>query len=229
MACVMFLPISFLVMMLMGSDLIDPTQAFKYYVGGKHGWSVKPPKSFNTWASQNRFQVHDSLIFKYKNSTDSVLQVDQDHYIKCNTTDPIHALEKTGDSSTFNLNHSGLFFFISSHSDNCKKGEKVIILVMAPRSASPAPAPSPTLFQGTTSPHISPIASIPSPAPSPFPQERISPGISPAPSVPSEAGSPFTQGPSQAASPDYGESASAPGLGGNLVILALLFWIVLLN
>ncbi|KAL8145688.1 hypothetical protein AgCh_003726 [Apium graveolens] len=90
---------------------------------------------------------------------------------------------------------------------------------MAPRSASPAPAPSPTLFQGTTSPHISPIASIPSPAPSPFPQERISPGISPAPSVPSEAGSPFTQGPSQAASPDYGESASAPGLGASVICL----------
>lgn len=99
---------------------------------------------------------------------------------------------------------------------------------MAPRNAYPTPAPSPTPFQGiSTSPRISPAASVPSPAASPLPQERISPGISPAPSVPSDAGSPFPQGPSQAPSPDDGKSASAPGLGCDLVILVLLFWIVL--
>ncbi|KAK1396262.1 early nodulin-like protein 2 [Heracleum sosnowskyi] len=224
----MFLPISFLVMLMIGYDLIGPSQAFKYYVGGKDGWSLKPSsKSFNDWASRYRFQVHDSLIFKYKNGTDSVLQVDQDHYVTCNTTSPILALENTGDSSTFNFNKSGLFFFISGHSDNCKKGQKVIILVMAPRNASPAPVPSPIPFQGSTSPDISPAASIPSPAASPIPQERNSPRISPAPSVPSQAASPIPQGPSQASPPDDGKSASAPGLGGDLVMLVLLlFWMI---
>lgn len=61
MASVMFLQISFLAMMMMLYLVIGPSQAFNYYVGGKDGWSLNPSKSFNDWASQNRFQVHDSL------------------------------------------------------------------------------------------------------------------------------------------------------------------------
>ncbi|WOH02562.1 hypothetical protein DCAR_0521951 [Daucus carota subsp. sativus] len=193
MASVMFLQISFLAMMMM------PSQAFNYYVGGKDGWSLNPSKSFNDWASQNRFQVHDSLVFKYKNVTDSVLQVNQDDYNTCNTNNPI-------------LDHSGLFFFISGISENCNKGQKIIVLVMAPRHASPAPAPSPAPLQGSHSPETS-----------------TPPGISPAASVPSEAAAPFPQGPSRAPPPDDGKSASAPALGGDLVTAVLLFWIAYVN
>uniref|UniRef100_A0A164ZHK6 Phytocyanin domain-containing protein n=1 Tax=Daucus carota subsp. sativus TaxID=79200 RepID=A0A164ZHK6_DAUCS len=137
--------------------MMMPSQAFNYYVGGKDGWSLNPSKSFNDWASQNRFQVHDSL-------------------------------------------------------ENCNKGQKIIVLVMAPRHASPAPAPSPAPLQGSHSPETS-----------------TPPGISPAASVPSEAAAPFPQGPSRAPPPDDGKSASAPALGGDLVTAVLLFWIAYVN
>ncbi|KAK1405299.1 hypothetical protein POM88_004904 [Heracleum sosnowskyi] len=116
------------------------------------------------------FQV---LFFKYENGTDSVLQVDQEDYITCSKSNPIEVLENKGDYSTFDLDHPGFFFFISGQADNCKKGQKIIILVMAPRNytyISPTSAPSP--FQG-----ISPVSSQ---APSPF--QGISPVSSHAPS-----------------------------------------------
>ncbi|KAL8131356.1 uncharacterized protein LOC141711564 [Apium graveolens] len=195
----MFLQVGFVVMTLMGY-LMEPSQAYKYYVGGKDGWSLKPSKAFNHWASLNRFQVHDSLIFEYKDGSDSVLQVDQEDYITCNKKNPIQTLENKGDYSSFDLDHSGFFFFISGQADNCKKGQRIIILVMAPRNytrISPTHAPSP--FQQVSAPSpsvVQGISPVSSQAPSPF--QGISPVSSQAPSpfqgispVSSQAPSPF--------------------------------------
>ena len=62
MASFMFVRFSFVVVVVMVVGyLVEPSDAFEYYVGGKEGWSLKPSKTFNHWASLNRFQVHDSL------------------------------------------------------------------------------------------------------------------------------------------------------------------------
>ncbi|WOG98729.1 hypothetical protein DCAR_0418074 [Daucus carota subsp. sativus] len=226
MASSMFVRFSFVVVVMVVGCLVEPSDALEYYVGGKEGWSLKPSKTFNHWASLNRFQVHDSLIFKYENGTDSVLQVDQEGYITCNKTNPILALENKGDHSTFDLDHSGFFFFISGHADNCQKGQKVIILVMAPRNYThkspthaPAPsqqasAPGPSVVEGISpvsgqapgpSQGISPVSSQ---APAPF--QEISPVSSQAPG-PSQGISPVS---SQAPAPFEGispVSSQAPG------------------
>ncbi|XP_057473979.1 early nodulin-like protein 4 [Actinidia eriantha] len=113
---------------------------FNFYVGGRDGWVLKSSETYNCWAERNRFQVNDSLVFKYKKGSDSVLVVNKDDYYKCNKDKPTQALED-GDS-LFKFDRSGPFFFISGHGDNCEKGQKLIIIVLAVRNnthKSPSP------------------------------------------------------------------------------------------
>ncbi|XP_057508894.1 early nodulin-like protein 4 [Actinidia eriantha] len=135
---------------------------FNFYVGGRDGWVLKPSETYNHWAERNRFQVNDSLIFKYKKDSDSVLVVNKDDYYKCSKK-PIQALED-GDS-VFKFDRSGPFFFISGHGDNCEKGQKFIIIVLAVRNnthKSPSPSPPPYLSP-------SPAPKTPTSSPSPYP------------------------------------------------------------
>ncbi|XP_074357114.1 early nodulin-like protein 14 [Apium graveolens] len=145
------------------------SQAHEFHVGGKRGWGLKPSKRYKDWACKTRFQVGDSLVFRYKNGTDSVLVVDRDDYATCNKSSPIRILENNGEHSKFELDHWGLFYFISGKADNCKKGEKIVILVIAPRnsthtSPSPAPSPAPVIHDFPPSPSPSPTAMAPGPA-----------------------------------------------------------------
>ncbi|KZV49125.1 early nodulin-like protein 2-like [Dorcoceras hygrometricum] len=78
-----------------------------------------------------RFLVNDTLLFKYKKGSDSVLVVNRDDYDKCNSGKPILKLDD-GDS-VFKFDRSGHFFFISGKKSNCDKGQKLIIVVLAVR------------------------------------------------------------------------------------------------
>ena len=134
-------------------------------------------------------------VFKYKKGSDSVLVVNQDDYYKCNKAKPIQSLED-GDS-VFKFDRSGPFFFISGHGDNCEKGQKLIIIVLAVRNnthKSPSPSPSPT----------------PPPSPSPAPKTPTS-SLSPTPaSVSPNAESPKSE-PSMSMVPEHRQvDASAP-------------------
>ena len=128
---------------------VNSSSGYKFYVGGKDGWVLKPSEDYNHWAERMRFQVNDTLYFKYKKESDSVLVVSKDDYDSCNTKKPIKSL-KDGDS-IFKFDRSGPFYFISGHADNCKKNQKLIVVVMAVRNKtdhhqappSPAPVPSP--------------------------------------------------------------------------------------
>ena len=105
-------------------------------------------------------------VFKYKKGSDSVLIVSKDDYHSCSTKNPIKSM--TDGDSTFILDRSGPFFFISGSADNCNKGKKLIIVVMAvrPKPLPPAPyspvtpasSPQPT----SSSPAVSPDARRPS-------------------------------------------------------------------
>ncbi|OMP08967.1 Plastocyanin-like protein [Corchorus olitorius] len=145
------------------------TQSYKFHVGGKDGWVVTPSENYNHWAERNRFQVNDTLFFKYKKGADSVLLVTREDYFSCNTTNPILSL-KDGDS-TFTFDRSGPFFFISGISDNCNKGQKLIVVVMAVRHKH-SPSPS-------TSPATPPVPSSPSPPTTNPPVESPEPSDAP--------------------------------------------------
>ncbi|KAL4569917.1 hypothetical protein LXL04_025564 [Taraxacum kok-saghyz] len=147
-----------------------------YHVGGKNGWVVDPRESYNHWAERNRFQVNDTLVFKYKKGEDSVLVVNEEAFDNCNKTDPIQTLNDG--HSVFKFTRSGPFFFISGHDGKCEIGEKLDVVVMAvnhhnrivhstaapPKPAATAlptttPAPhksasAPTTLQGTDGPKV---------------------------------------------------------------------------
>ncbi|GLJ09049.1 hypothetical protein SUGI_0100760 [Cryptomeria japonica] len=160
--------------------LMEVSSGFQYTVGDKNGWSVPnstmETKTYSQWAQEKRFQVGDTLLFVYNANEDSVVQVSSaDDFTNCDNSQAI-ATFKDG-HTVFNLSHSGPFYFISGNSDNCKKSEKIHVIVMSMRnhgskSASPAPtpvsssalAPAPTPF---SAPSPAPIFDMLAPAPSP--------------------------------------------------------------
>ncbi|KAJ6690854.1 EARLY NODULIN-LIKE PROTEIN 2 [Salix koriyanagi] len=146
--------------------LLGLSQGYKFYVGGRDGWVTSPSERYSQWAERNRFQVNDTIFFKYKKGSDSVLIVSKDDYHSCSTKNPIKSL--TDGDSTFIFDRSGPFFFISGNSDNCSKGQKLIIVVMAVRPKPLPPAP----FSPIT-PASSPQPASSSPAVSPDGPARV--------------------------------------------------------
>ncbi|KAF3784611.1 Early nodulin-like protein 1 [Nymphaea thermarum] len=126
--------------------------AREFQVGGSQGWTVPKDTStnpYNQWAEKNRFQIGDSLLFVYQSSSDSVLQVSRDDYNNCNTATPIAAFNDG--RTTFTFNRSGSFYFISGAEDNCKKNEKLVVVVLSDRTKQ-TPTTSPATSPPTTSP-----------------------------------------------------------------------------
>ncbi|KAJ3702255.1 hypothetical protein LUZ61_005960 [Rhynchospora tenuis] len=148
---------------------LSSCMAYDFYVGDRHGWSPNPSEPFNNWASRNRFQVKDKLVFNYETEHDSVLLVSKEQHDSCNTTSSYLKLE--GGHSTFAFSRSGPFYFISGNSTRCKdNGEKLIVIVMAIRDKSKVSPPS-------SHPIFPPPSGVP---PSPAPEiTRESPSISP--------------------------------------------------
>ncbi|KHN28111.1 Early nodulin-like protein 2 [Glycine soja] len=130
--------------------------ARQFDVGGKDGWVLKPTEDYDHWAQRNRFQVNDTLHFKYNKGSDSVVVVKKEDFDSCNINNPIQKMD--GGDSTFQLSNSGLFYFISGNLDNCKNGQKLIVLVMAARQPIPRAALPPQKI---------PATSLTSPAPTP--------------------------------------------------------------
>ncbi|KAI3836220.1 hypothetical protein MKW92_037056 [Papaver armeniacum] len=104
------------------------SEAKDFLVGGKsNGWEIpSSPQSqpLNHWAQSSRFQLGDSL----------------ESYLNCVLTKPI-AEYKDGENTKVELNKSGPYYFISGAKGHCEKGQKLIVVVMAPRSTAPAPSP----------------------------------------------------------------------------------------
>ncbi|KAJ0977392.1 hypothetical protein J5N97_012866 [Dioscorea zingiberensis] len=143
------------------------SHAYKFNVGGKDGWVMNPYESYNHWAERTRFQVNDTLVFKYKKGNDSVLVVRKEDYFTCNTSKPI---KKFSDGNTeFKFDRSGPFFFVSGTPRRCENGEKMIVVVLAERKKktamppeesspgyrSPPPAASPSALKTSSSSGLS--------------------------------------------------------------------------
>ncbi|XP_057746777.1 early nodulin-like protein 3 [Arachis stenosperma] len=156
-----------LLLPLLLSFLSSQALARKFDVGGRDGWVVKPYENYNHWAQRNRFQVNDTLHFKYIEGSDSVLAVKEEDYNSCNTNSPMEKMDD-GDS-IFHLNNSGPFFFISGNTQNCQNGQKLFIIVMAVRHHNPPP-PTP-VAPSSEAPSLPPQQidpfSFSSPVPSP--------------------------------------------------------------
>ncbi|CAD5334821.1 unnamed protein product [Arabidopsis thaliana] len=124
--------------------------AWRFNVGGNGAWVTNPQENYNTWAERNRFQVNDSLYFKYAKGSDSVQQVMKADFDGCNVRNPIKNFDNG--ESVITLDRSGAFYFISGNQEHCQKGQKLIVVVLAspatpspmtPQSPSPVSSPSP--------------------------------------------------------------------------------------
>ncbi|TVU34853.1 hypothetical protein EJB05_16707, partial [Eragrostis curvula] len=147
--------------------------AFVFKAGGTGEWRVPAASAsgnnasaYNAWAQRNRFRVGDAIAFTYQAGSDSVLLVDKKAYDACDTSSPIDTF--SDGNTVFTFTRSGPYYFISGNKDNCNRNEKLIVVVMAERSAIAGLAPSPN----------SPF----SPPPPPFGIE-ISPAANPPPNA----------------------------------------------
>ncbi|XP_071725817.1 early nodulin-like protein 9 [Rutidosis leptorrhynchoides] len=133
-------------------------------VGGSGDWSLAST-SYNQWAEKSRFQIGDTVLFKYQAGKDSVVQVNKDDYNNCNPASP---MAKYSDGhSVVKLTQSGPHYFISGLVQNCKDNEKIVIVVMADRShRSPPPSPAPAGEESPSPPPASEESPSPPPAPS---------------------------------------------------------------
>ncbi|XP_051137484.1 early nodulin-like protein 1 [Andrographis paniculata] len=134
--------------------LLSSSEGRDHLVGGKSdAWNIPAassnPDALNRWASRSRFLIGDSLVWKYDGSKDSVLQVSKRDYVTCNTSSPI---EKHVDGDTkVTLPRSGPYYFISGAEGHCRKGQKLIVVVLSERHSrriSVSPAPSPAEIEG---------------------------------------------------------------------------------
>jgi len=76
-----------------------------------------------------------------------VLRVTRKDYLSCNTSSPV--AEHSDGHTMVRLHRQGPYYFIGGAKGACEKGEKLIVVVMAPRRYSGiAPAPSPMMFDG---------------------------------------------------------------------------------
>ncbi|RID40870.1 hypothetical protein BRARA_J00878 [Brassica rapa] len=183
------------------ATLFSVADARRFYVGGSRGWVMNPRENYNTWAERNRFQVNDTLYFKYAKGSDSVQQVMKADYYGCNVRNP---LEKFDNGETeVALNRSGPFYFISGNQDRCLKGQKLIVVVLAIRHPKKVPI-SPAKPPSTTQP---PQAHSPG--------SPVAPAMAPSTPQPPKSHSPVSpvapaKGPSSAESPKAHSPVSPP-------------------
>ncbi|KAL0843641.1 hypothetical protein Bca101_016887 [Brassica carinata] len=117
-------------------------------VGGKSNtWKVpdSTEETLNHWSERTRFKIGDSLLWKYNAENDSVMQVNQKDYERCDRSEPIRGY-KDGHTK-IELNRSGPFYFISGEEGHCQRGEKLLVVVLSPNhnrsNAADAPLTAP--------------------------------------------------------------------------------------
>lgn len=81
-----------------------------------------------------------SMVAGFKYRKDSVMEVSETEYKRCNSTHPIF-FSNTG-NTIFSLERSGYFYFISGAAGHCDKGQRMIVKVMGHDQDSPASSSS---------------------------------------------------------------------------------------
>uniref|UniRef100_A0A1J3GMK1 Early nodulin-like protein 1 n=1 Tax=Noccaea caerulescens TaxID=107243 RepID=A0A1J3GMK1_NOCCA len=103
-------------------------------VGGKaKTWKVPESteeETLNHWSERTRFKIGDSLLWRYNAENDSVIQVRQKDYERCDRSEPIRGY-KDGHTK-IELKRSGPFYFISGEEGHCQRGEKLLVVVLSP-------------------------------------------------------------------------------------------------
>ncbi|XP_016449825.1 early nodulin-like protein 21 [Nicotiana tabacum] len=140
----------FSILMMISLHQVVYVSSLEFQVGDTTGWAVPPSNDtnfYNNWASNMRFKIGDTIRFKYKK--DSVMEVTENEYKKCNSTRP-HFFSNNG-NTMFTLDRSGYFYFVSGAAGHCERGERMIVRVLVQDVindySAAASAPALALFQ----------------------------------------------------------------------------------
>ncbi|XP_022899301.1 early nodulin-like protein 1 [Olea europaea var. sylvestris] len=108
----------------------------EFVVGYKNNlWAVPSfVDEFNKWAKKTHFQIGDSLVLKYNSKTYSVLEVNEEDYKICNNANPIKSHNDR--ETTFSVEKSCPFFFISGAEEHCQKGQRLEVMVLSEKNGS---------------------------------------------------------------------------------------------
>ncbi|RVW96213.1 hypothetical protein VitviT2T_016878 [Vitis vinifera] len=138
------------------SLLFACSDAADYVVGGtEDAWKIPSSPGFplTDWAKKQRFQIGDSLIFKYDGKVHSVLELTEGDYQNCTTSKPIKKF--TDGNTKYELDRSGRFHFTGGTEEHCFNGQKLFVDVEPAAHYSEnelstvfAPAPGPSKADG---------------------------------------------------------------------------------
>ncbi|KAL9225278.1 hypothetical protein vseg_001223 [Gypsophila vaccaria] len=111
--------------------------ATMYIVGDTGGWDIS--SDLDSWDSGKRFVVGDVLMFQYSSSSNSVCQLTEAEYQKCDTSNAM--LRSTSGNTTFTLSKPGDVYFACCNRLYCLGGMKLHVHVEPNSTAAPVGAP----------------------------------------------------------------------------------------
>ncbi|KAF9603329.1 hypothetical protein IFM89_034678 [Coptis chinensis] len=93
--------------------LFSFSEAREFLVGGKtDSWKIpsSPSSQLNEWSKASRFNIGDTIVWKYDSKNDSVFQVTKSDYANCNVSSPI--AQYNDGNTTVKLEKPGPYYFI---------------------------------------------------------------------------------------------------------------------
>ncbi|KAI3894446.1 hypothetical protein MKX03_021466 [Papaver bracteatum] len=140
----------FLVIMFAYSGVPLMVKGAVYTVGEFTGWTTIGHYDYAKWASNQTFQVGDTIRFVYNPTHHNVMEVSSSDYESCNAQAPLTTYITGNDSIP--LTKEGHHYFICGVPGHCLVGQKVDIQVSAKGGAmTPTASPNSTSPSNTTS------------------------------------------------------------------------------
>ncbi|KAF5746938.1 Blue copper [Tripterygium wilfordii] len=126
--------------------------ATQHTVGGSQGWDVSTDLS--SWASAQKIEVGDQLVFKYTTGLHSVVELaSESAYKNCDVGSVLDS--KNSGNDVVKLNKAGTRYFACGTPGHCQQGMKLKITAAASGSSQASPASSTSSSSGSTTPGAS--------------------------------------------------------------------------
>ncbi|KAH9611717.1 hypothetical protein KSS87_013015 [Heliosperma pusillum] len=119
------------------SQLMFACTATMYIVGDTSGWDIS--SDLDSWPTGKSFTVGDVLMFQYSATSNSVCQLTEGEFQKCDTSNAL--LRSTSGNTTFALNKPGEMYFACCNRLYCLGGMKLHVHVEPNSTAAPVGAP----------------------------------------------------------------------------------------
>ncbi|KAB2618608.1 stellacyanin-like [Pyrus ussuriensis x Pyrus communis] len=115
--------------LLVAVALFNGAAADNYTVGDDLEWTIPPAGSvaYSTWANTKRFQINDTIVFKWSGSH-TVAEVSKADYENCSNSNPLAFYDSSPASITLTSNVTR--YFICTVGNHCSDlGQKVTIKI----------------------------------------------------------------------------------------------------